>query len=70
LIATTTLGGEAGRTPAARSFLQTRESLLEEPLAPLADDLARGIEPGSNLLIGEAPCGVEHDSRTNYISIR
>src|SRR5215213_3357491 len=50
LTATTTLGGKAGRPPAPRLFDQPSETLLEEPFAPLADDLPRSIEPGSDLI--------------------
>jgi len=53
LTATTTLGGKASRPPAARSLLQANEALLEEALAPLADDLPRRIEPKGNLVVAE-----------------
>ncbi|MGH9385501.1 MAG: hypothetical protein ACRD2N_14565 [Vicinamibacterales bacterium] len=54
LTSTTTLGGKAGAVPASRLFLQTGQALLEETLAPLADDLARRIEPGGDDIVAQA----------------
>tara|TARA_B100000959_G_scaffold131904_1_gene138252 strand:- start:297 stop:566 length:270 start_codon:yes stop_codon:yes gene_type:complete len=70
LIATTTLGGKAGRTPASGLFLQPREAVLEEAMAPFADDLPRGIEPCRDLVVAQATRREEHDLGADDISIR
>src|SRR4026209_1936700 len=70
LTATTTLGGKAGRPPAPRLFEQPCKTLLEEALAPPADDLAWSIEPGSDLIVAGSLSGVEDDLGPDHISIR
>jgi hypothetical protein len=50
---TTTSGGKAGWSPASRFLIEARQAVLEEPLAPLADDLPRGIETGGDELVRE-----------------
>ncbi|HEY8175474.1 MAG TPA: hypothetical protein VIF32_07275 [Gemmatimonadaceae bacterium] len=67
---TTTLGGKAGWTPAARLLIEAREAVVKEAMAPLADDLAGRIQPRADLVIAEASCGEEHDLGTNDITIR
>jgi hypothetical protein len=59
-----------GRPPAAGLFLQTGQPRQGETLAPLADDLARGIETRGDDLMGEAGGGEEHDLGANYIALR
>jgi len=66
----TTLGGKAGGPPAAGLLLQTRQPCQRETLAPLADDLARGIQTRGDDIIGEACGGKEDDLGTNYITVR
>jgi len=66
----TTLGGKPGWTPVPGSFLKASKPLLEEPLAPFADDLARRVQALGNLIVIEALRRIEHDLGTNYISIR
>lgn len=68
-MATTTLGGKLGGTPAARLFLQAGEALFEEAFAPFADDLARGVQPRGDGVIVEALGGVENDLGADDISI-
>ena len=58
---TTRLGGKAGLMPAARLFLQARQSGQGKSLAPLADDLARRIEFGGDEVIGQAFIGKKDD---------
>jgi hypothetical protein len=70
LIATTTLGGKAGRTPAALPFFETLQALLEEALSPFADDLSGRVEPGCDLIIAPPFRGVEYDSSPDDVSIR
>jgi hypothetical protein len=66
----TTLGGKTGRSPASWSLLKTDKAFLEEPLAPLADDLSRSIEPGSDFIIVQTFGSVEDYPGTDNISIR
>ena len=70
LIATSTLGGKAGRTASPRALLEAGEALLEEALAPLADDLSGGVQPGGNLVVAEPFGGVEHDPGANDVPVR
>src|SRR5215210_8379834 len=70
LTATTTLGGKAGWPPAARLFEQPCKALLEEAFAPLADDLPWSVEPGSDLIVAGALCGVEDDLGPDHVPIR
>jgi hypothetical protein len=61
LTCTTTPGGKNGRAPGPGFCLQASESFLEEAFAPLADDLARNGEAGSNLVIALAlSCQKDH----------
>jgi hypothetical protein len=69
LIATTTLGGKAGRTASTRPLFEAGEALLKEALAPLADDLSRDIQPGGDLVVAEPFRGVEYDSRPDDFPI-
>ena len=70
LTSTTTLEGKAGCAPASRLFLKAWEALFEEPVAPLADDLARRIESGSDEIVAEPLGGQQHDLRADNVSIR
>jgi hypothetical protein len=51
-------------------FLETGQPRQGETLAPLADDLARGIQTRGDDFIGEAVCGEEDDFGADHISIR
>jgi hypothetical protein len=68
--ATTTLGGKAGRSPDARPLFEADETFLEEPLAPLADDLPRGIEATTDLIVAEAVGGIKGNLGADDVSIR
>jgi hypothetical protein len=70
LIATTTLGGKAGWSPAAWLFFETRESLAIETLSPLADNPARRVETGSNAVVLEALAGKKHDLGSDNVAVR
>ena len=70
LTSTTTLGGKAGWAPASRLFLEAGQSLGTEPLAPLADDLARGIQARCDDVIGETLGGERDDLRPDDRPIR
>jgi hypothetical protein len=67
---TMTLGGKAGWTPAARLLVEAREAVLEEAMAPLADDLSWRIQPRANLVVVETSGREEHDLGANHITIR
>jgi hypothetical protein len=69
LIATTTLGGKAGRAASARTLFEAGEALLKEALAPLADDLSRRVHSGGDLVVAEPFRGVKHDPRPDDLSI-
>jgi hypothetical protein len=67
---TTTLGGKAGCPPASWLLLEAGEALVEEALAPLTDDLARGVQTRGNDIVGQ-PLGGEQDQLgADDVSIR
>jgi hypothetical protein len=70
LIATTTLGGKTGGSPASRPFLKTRKSLDIKAPAPLTDDLARHIETGGDAVVAEPLAGQKYDLGSHNVSIR
>jgi hypothetical protein len=70
LTSTTTLGGKAGFTPASRLFLKAGDAFFKEAVAPLADDLARRIEPGRDDIVAEPLGGEQDDFRADNVSIR
>jgi hypothetical protein len=70
LTCTTTSGGKNGRAPGSWFILQTGQTFLEEPFAPLANDLARDRKAGGNLVIGAALSGQEHYLGTEDSIIR
>jgi hypothetical protein len=67
---TTTLGGKAGRTPAARLLVEAREAEAVKALAPLADDLPRRVQPGADRIVVEPGGREEDDLGANDVSIR
>ena len=69
-MATRTLGGKARRAPSAGAFLQAPQTLSEEALAPLADDLPRGFQARRNGVVVEPLGGVQHDPGADDIPIR
>ena|SRR3990172_6639786 len=54
------VGGKAGCAPASWLLLEAEQALVEEALAPLTDDLARGIQASRNDIVGQ-PLGGEQD---------
>ena len=70
MTATTTLGGKAGGGTATRVFVETRKTRLEEPFAPLGDDLARGIEARGNDVVGNTLGRIQDDLGAKDIPIR
>src|SRR5450631_522396 len=69
LTSTMSSGGESPGTTWAPPFLQARQSLFEEALAPLADHLAARIEPCSDLIVIDASCGHQNHLRTYDLKI-
>src|SRR5712691_546667 len=52
LISTTTPGGKDRGPPVPGPFVEPRQALLVEALAPLGDDLSRQINPRRDRLVG------------------
>src|SRR5215471_12162152 len=61
LIATATLGGKAGRSPATRLFVKTRKPQGIEASTPLADDLAWHIEASRDTVVALSLARQEYD---------
>jgi hypothetical protein len=70
LTSTTTLGGKAGWTPAARLLVEPREALVEEAMAPLTDDLSWRVQSRADLVVAETGGREEHDLGADHITIR
>jgi hypothetical protein len=69
LIATATLGGQAGRSPAARPFVKARKPLGIEAPTPLADDLARHVEAGCDAIVAKPLARQQDDLRPYNLSV-
>src|SRR5271169_6896571 len=67
---TTTLGGKPRRGAATSLLFESNQARVMEALAPLADDLTRSIESGSDEVIGQTIGSIEDDLGANHISIR
>jgi hypothetical protein len=65
-----TSGGKDRGTTSAGAFLEAREAFLEEPFAPLTDDLAARVESRRNLIVAESFGGKEDYLGPDYVSIR
>ena len=70
LISTVSSGGKGPRASRAGSFFQARQSLLEEALAPPADDLASRVQAGGDLVVVPALGGHEDHLGPNDLEIR
>jgi hypothetical protein len=70
LTATTVPGGKDRRPAPPGQFVKAPAALLEESLAPLADDLARSVESSRDIVVAETLSGVEHDLGPDDIAIR
>jgi hypothetical protein len=70
LIATTTLGAKASRSPAAWLFVEAWESLAIEALAPFADNLARHVEAGRDAVVAKPLAGEKHDLGSGNVALR
>jgi hypothetical protein len=67
---TTTVGGNAGWPPASWLLVEAREALLEEAVAPLADNLPWGIQTRRDDIVGQALGGQQDQLRTDDVAIR
>ena len=70
LTCTTSSGGKRPGATRSGTFFQARQALLEESLAPLADDFAPGIQALSDLIVGQALGGVEDHLGADNLKIR
>ena len=70
LISTTTLGGKAGWAPAARLLIEAGEALVEEAVAPLADNLSWGIQARRDDIVGQASRCQQDELRSDDVPIR
>ena len=59
----------AGR-PLPGALLQARQALLEEALAPLADDLPWRVQACGDLVVAQSLCGIQHDLGSDDVTIR
>jgi hypothetical protein len=70
LIATTTLGGKAGWTPATRLIVEARQPMDAESLTPFARDLAWHTELSRYAVVAEPLARQQHDLRPHNITMR
>jgi len=68
--ATTSSGGEKGRTPSSRLVNQTGQAVLEKPLSPFADDLPGQGQTGAYLVVIKSLSRQENYFGANYFFIR
>jgi len=63
-------GGKSGWPPASRLLIEAGEALVEEAVAPLADNLSRGIQARRDDIVGK-PSGCQQDEpRADDVAIR
>jgi len=70
LTATTSSGGKNSAPAGAIALFESFQAFLEEALAPLADDLATGVQALGDLIVAETLRGEEDDAGSEYIAIR
>jgi hypothetical protein len=70
LIATATLGGKTGRSPATRLFVKARKPLDIEAPTPLADDLAWHAEAGCDAIVTMPLARQQNDLRPHNLPVR
>jgi len=70
LISIVSSGGKDPGASRAGSFFETRQSLREEALAPLADHLASRVQPHGNLVVVHAVGGHQDHLGSNNLEIR
>src|SRR5919197_3950808 len=67
---TTTSGGKSSGATRARAFVQAGQALIEESLAPEADDVAANREGSGDFVIAEPLGGQEDHLRAHDLKIR
>ncbi len=70
LMAMMTSGGRDRRATSAGLVFEAGEALLEEPFAPLGDDLPWRIEPGGDRVVAQALGSVQHDPCPHHLPVR
>jgi len=70
LISIVSSGGKDPRASRAGSLFETRQSLLEEALAPLADHLASGVQPCGDLVVVHTVGSHQDHLGSNDLEIR
>src|SRR2546425_6119336 len=70
LTATTIPGGKARRCATTGKLIEAGQAGLEEALAPLADNLARGVQAICDPVIAQAIGGIQHDPGPENVTIR
>jgi hypothetical protein len=68
--ATTIPGGKDTWPSLSWELFQPIKALLEEALAPFADDLAGGIDAPGDLIVAKPLGGIEHDLGPDHVSVR
>jgi hypothetical protein len=68
LISTMSSGGKSPGATCAGSFLQTRQSLLEEALSPLADHLTTRVKPRGDLIVVDS--GSRHEDHLGSLNFK
>jgi len=68
--ATTIPGGKDTWSALPWEYFKAGHSLLEEALAPFADDLSRCIEALGDLIVAQSARGIQHDLRSDHVAIR
>jgi hypothetical protein len=70
LIATTTLGGKAGWTPATRLVVEARQPMDAESPTPFAGDLTWHTELSRYVVVAKVLARQQHDLRPHDIAMR
>ena len=70
LIANTSSGGKNSAPASAIAFFESFHAFLEEALAPLADNLATGVQPFGDLVVAKTLGREEDEAGSEDIAIR
>lgn len=65
-----TCGGKSRRSAAPGPVLEAGETLLEEPLAPLRNDIATATQPGGDLVVAHPIGSHQHHLGPRHLPIR
>jgi len=70
LTATTSSGGKNPAPASPIALLESLQAFLEEALAPLADDLAMGVQARGDLVVAKTSGSKEHQAGSEDLAIR